>query len=141
MSEQIGVVGLAVMGENLVLNLADHGVSLAVYNRTADRTRKFVEGAAAGRSVHPAYSLAELAGTCIWARTTRQNRGGNMVGWLPNCRRHRSPTRSQIPELPALLFYQVRLSYRARESSLVATCKNFSRFSFFFNDVMSVIKR
>jgi 6-phosphogluconate dehydrogenase len=62
MSEQIGVIGLAVMGQNLVLNLADHGVSVAVYNRTADRTREFIDGAAAGRSVHPAFSLAELAG-------------------------------------------------------------------------------
>ena len=62
MSEQIGVIGLAVMGENLVLNLADHEVSVAVYNRTAERTRKFMEGAARGRPVHAAQSLAELAG-------------------------------------------------------------------------------
>ena len=62
MSEQIGVVGLAVMGENLVLNLSDHGVSVAVYNRTAERTQKFMEGAAVGRSIHPAYSPAELVG-------------------------------------------------------------------------------
>ncbi|MBY0456396.1 MAG: NADP-dependent phosphogluconate dehydrogenase [Gemmataceae bacterium] len=62
MSERIGVIGLAVMGENLVLNLADHGASVAVYNRTAERTRKFSEGAAAGRPVHPTYSLAEMAG-------------------------------------------------------------------------------
>ena len=62
MAEQIGVIGLAVMGENLVLNLADHGVSVAVYNRTAERTRKFMKGAAAGRPIHPAYSPAELAG-------------------------------------------------------------------------------
>ena len=45
MAEQIGIIGLAVMGENLVLNLSDHGVSVAVYNRTAERTRKFMFGA------------------------------------------------------------------------------------------------
>ena len=62
MAEQIGVVGLAVMGKNLVLNLSDHGVSVAVHNRTVERTQKFLEGAAAGRSINQAYSLAELAG-------------------------------------------------------------------------------
>jgi 3-hydroxyisobutyrate dehydrogenase-like beta-hydroxyacid dehydrogenase len=34
MSEQFGVIGLAVMGENLALNLADHGVEVVVFNRT-----------------------------------------------------------------------------------------------------------
>ncbi|MCI0457221.1 MAG: NADP-dependent phosphogluconate dehydrogenase [Gemmataceae bacterium] len=62
MSEQLGIIGLAVMGENLALNLSDHGLSVAVYNRTAERTRKLMEGATAGRPIHAAYSLAELAG-------------------------------------------------------------------------------
>ena len=39
----IGVIGLAVMGENLALNIADHGYKVAVYNRTASVTKKFVE--------------------------------------------------------------------------------------------------
>ncbi len=60
MSEQFGVIGLAVMGENLALNLSDHGVEVAVYNRTPERTRRFIEGAAAGRPIQPAYSLADL---------------------------------------------------------------------------------
>jgi 6-phosphogluconate dehydrogenase len=60
MPAQFGVIGLAVMGENLVLNLADHGVEVAVCNRTAERTHRFIEGAAAGRPIRPAYSLAEL---------------------------------------------------------------------------------
>ena len=60
MPAQFGLIGLAVMGENLALNLADHGVEVAVYNRTPERTRRFVEGAAAGRSIQPTYSLAEL---------------------------------------------------------------------------------
>ncbi len=61
MSAPFGVIGLAVMGENLALNLTDHGVAVAVYNRTPERTRRFVEGAAAGRAVRPAYSLADVA--------------------------------------------------------------------------------
>jgi 6-phosphogluconate dehydrogenase len=39
----VGLVGLGVMGRNLVLNLADHGFRVAVYNRSADVTREFVE--------------------------------------------------------------------------------------------------
>lgn len=38
--QQIGVIGLAVMGKNLALNIADHGYSVAVYNRTPDKTNE-----------------------------------------------------------------------------------------------------
>src|SRR4051812_46693824 len=38
----IGLIGLAVMGENLALNIADHGFKCAVYNRTTETMRKFV---------------------------------------------------------------------------------------------------
>src|SRR3954454_10533474 len=38
----IGLIGLAVMGENLALNIADHGFKVAVYNRTTETMRKFV---------------------------------------------------------------------------------------------------
>ncbi len=47
----IGLIGLAVMGQNLVLNMADHGFTVAVYNRTAQTTDEFVGGGAAGKSV------------------------------------------------------------------------------------------
>src|SRR3954453_196630 len=40
----IGLIGLAVMGENLALNIADHGYKVAVYNRTVDVMKKFVAG-------------------------------------------------------------------------------------------------
>jgi 6-phosphogluconate dehydrogenase len=40
-------------GKNLALNLADHGVKVAVYNRTPERSRRFIEDAAAGRAVLP----------------------------------------------------------------------------------------
>src|SRR6476646_9017717 len=38
----VGLIGLAVMGENLALNMADHGYKVAVFNRTTDVMRKFV---------------------------------------------------------------------------------------------------
>ena len=38
----IGLIGLAVMGENLALNIADHGFNIAVYNRTTQVMRDFV---------------------------------------------------------------------------------------------------
>jgi len=41
-SADIGLVGLAVMGQNLALNIADHGYRIAVYNRNADKTREFL---------------------------------------------------------------------------------------------------
>jgi len=47
----IGLVGLAVMGQNLVLNIERNGYSVAVYNRTYDRTREFIEGEAAGKAI------------------------------------------------------------------------------------------
>jgi 6-phosphogluconate dehydrogenase len=39
----IGLIGLGVMGQNLALNIADHGYVIAVYNRTPERTREFIE--------------------------------------------------------------------------------------------------
>ena len=58
----IGLIGLAVMGRNLALNIADRGYRVAVYNRTGARTRSFLGGEAAGAGIAGAYSLEELAG-------------------------------------------------------------------------------
>ncbi len=55
-----GVIGLAVMGRNLVLNMNDHGVTVAVYNRTTSRVDEFLTGDAAGTSIVGAYSLEQL---------------------------------------------------------------------------------
>ncbi len=61
MKADIGLIGLAVMGQNLVLNMNDKGYAVAVYNRTAEKTRAFMEGAAADRdTIIPAFSLEEL---------------------------------------------------------------------------------
>ena len=56
----IGVIGLAVMGQNLVLNMADRGFTVAVHNRSAARTEAFLAGPAAGRPVIGADSPAAL---------------------------------------------------------------------------------
>ena len=42
---EIGLIGLGVMGSNLALNIAEKGHRIAVFNRTADKTRQFVESA------------------------------------------------------------------------------------------------
>ena len=56
----IGLIGLAVMGENLALNMASKGFRVSVYNRTSARTEEFVNGRAAGKSIRAAYSLDDL---------------------------------------------------------------------------------
>ena len=61
MKADIGLIGLAVMGQNLVLNMERHGYVVAVYNRTADRTREFTERMATGKKVLALYSLQDLA--------------------------------------------------------------------------------
>ena len=55
-----GLIGLAVMGQNLVLNIESHGFPVAVYNRTPARTQEFLAGPAQGRRIKPCYSLQEL---------------------------------------------------------------------------------
>ena len=59
----IGVVGLAVMGQNLVLNMNDHGFTVAVYNRTQATTDAFLADGASGTRVIGAATLAEMVAT------------------------------------------------------------------------------
>jgi 6-phosphogluconate dehydrogenase len=59
----IGLIGLAVMGQNLVLNMNDHGYKVGVFNRTSEVTHEFVSGAAAGTDVVGFDSLQELVGS------------------------------------------------------------------------------
>ncbi|MGY8827586.1 MAG: decarboxylating NADP(+)-dependent phosphogluconate dehydrogenase [Candidatus Latescibacterota bacterium] len=56
----IGLIGLAVMGENLVLNMASHGFTVAVYNRTTSRVDSFLSGRAQGQSIVGAHTPEEL---------------------------------------------------------------------------------
>lgn len=56
----IGLVGLAVMGENLVLNMESHGYTVAVFNRTVDKVDQFVNGRAKGKNIIGTRSIQEL---------------------------------------------------------------------------------
>ena len=58
----IGLIGLAVMGQNLVLNMNDHGFKVVVYNRTTSKIDDFLKGPAKDTSIRGAYSLPELVG-------------------------------------------------------------------------------
>jgi len=56
----IGLIGLAVMGENLVLNMESKGFTVAVFNRTVDKVDKFIEGRGAGKNFIGCHSIADL---------------------------------------------------------------------------------
>ena len=56
----IGLIGLAVMGQNLILNMADHGYQVAAYNRTTGKVDEFIAGPAQGKSIVGCYSPEEL---------------------------------------------------------------------------------
>ncbi|MHB8276322.1 MAG: NADP-dependent phosphogluconate dehydrogenase [Candidatus Humimicrobiaceae bacterium] len=56
----IGLIGLAVMGENLALNIESKGYSLAVYNRTFSKSEDFVNSKAKGENIAATYSLEEF---------------------------------------------------------------------------------
>lgn len=56
----IGLIGLAVMGQNLVLNMNDHGFTVAVFNRTLSKVDDFLQGPAKGTKVIGTHSLEEL---------------------------------------------------------------------------------
>lgn len=57
----IGLIGLAVMGENLVLNMESKGYTVAVYNRTVTKVDEFINGRGAGKNFIGAHTVEELA--------------------------------------------------------------------------------
>ena len=59
----IGLIGLAVMGENLVMNMESHGFTVSVFNRTTEKVTNFIEGRAKGKNIVGTYSLEELVGS------------------------------------------------------------------------------
>ena len=59
-SADIAVVGLAVMGQNLILNMADHGFTVVAYNRTSSKVQEFLDGPANGKSIIGASSITEM---------------------------------------------------------------------------------
>ncbi|KAI5479283.1 hypothetical protein MNV49_003801 [Pseudohyphozyma bogoriensis] len=65
----IGLIGLAVMGQNLILNMADKGFTVAAYNRTTSKVDHFLENEAKGKSIVGAHSIEEL---CSQLKTPRK---------------------------------------------------------------------
>ncbi|WP_338870843.1 decarboxylating NADP(+)-dependent phosphogluconate dehydrogenase [Spirosoma sp. SC4-14] len=59
-SADIGLIGLAVMGENLVLNMESKGFTVAVFNRTVEKVDHFMNGRGAGKNFIGAHSIEEL---------------------------------------------------------------------------------
>jgi 6-phosphogluconate dehydrogenase len=57
MKNYIGLIGLAVMGQNLALNIARNGFSVSVYNRTPERTKEFIEKRVKEEKIDPYYDL------------------------------------------------------------------------------------
>jgi 6-phosphogluconate dehydrogenase len=62
-SADIGLIGLAVMGQNLVMNMNDHGFTVAVYNRSTARVDEFLASSARGSKVVGTHSIEELVAT------------------------------------------------------------------------------
>ena len=62
MAQSFGVIGLAVMGENIALNIERNGFPIAVYNRSRSKTDAFMENRAGGKNVVPTFSLEEFVG-------------------------------------------------------------------------------
>lgn len=60
MSADFGLIGLAVMGQNLIMNVADHGFNAVVYNRTTSKVDEFLAGEAKGKSIEGAHSIKEF---------------------------------------------------------------------------------
>src|SRR5699024_11678242 len=61
MKTQIGVIGLAVMGKNLALNIESRGYHVAVYNRTASKTEDFMANEAKGKNFQDTYDIESFA--------------------------------------------------------------------------------
>ena len=56
----IGLIGLAVMGQNLILNMEDNGYTVAVFNRTVSKVDKFLEDGAKGKNILGSHSIEEF---------------------------------------------------------------------------------
>ncbi len=59
----IGVIGIAVMGENLILNMESKGFYVSAYNRTVDKVENFVNGRAKGKNIYGATSIEDFIGS------------------------------------------------------------------------------
>jgi 6-phosphogluconate dehydrogenase len=59
----IGLIGLAVMGENLVLNMESKGFRVSVFNRSTRKVDDFLSGRAKGKNIIGTHSIEELVGS------------------------------------------------------------------------------
>src|SRR5258707_11237219 len=64
----IGLIGLAVMGENLVLNMESKGFSVAVFNRTTEVTERFAAGRAKNKNIQPTRTMEEFVRALVRPR-------------------------------------------------------------------------
>ncbi|OGU72730.1 MAG: phosphogluconate dehydrogenase (NADP(+)-dependent, decarboxylating), partial [Ignavibacteria bacterium RBG_16_34_14] len=64
----IGLIGLAVMGENLILNMESHGFTVAIYNRTIEKVDKFINGRGKGKNIIGSHSIEEFISNLIKPR-------------------------------------------------------------------------
>ncbi len=64
----IGLVGLAVMGENLILNMESKGFTVAVYNRTVEKVDKFINGRGSNKNIIGTHSIQEFIDTLKFPR-------------------------------------------------------------------------
>lgn len=64
-ASDIGLIGLAVMGENLALNMESKGFKVSVYNRTTEVTDSFAKGRARGKNIYPARTLEEFVNSLL----------------------------------------------------------------------------
>jgi 6-phosphogluconate dehydrogenase len=79
----IGLIGLAVMGQNLALNINDHGYKVVVYNRTSEKTDAFIEGPAHGTDIVGSHTIDALcAGLARPRKIILMVRAGNPVDQL-----------------------------------------------------------
>ena len=60
MKANIGLIGVGVMGENLIMNMESRGYTVACYDVLLDKTKDFAEGRAKGKNIIPTYSLEEF---------------------------------------------------------------------------------
>ena len=103
----IGLIGLAVMGENLVLNMESHGFTVAVFNRTTSRGRCVRAGRAKGKKIVGTHSVEELVAALkpprkimIMVKAGRRRSGDRRAG--PAARAGRHPDRRRQLALPRL---------------------------------------
>ena len=79
----IGLIGLAVMGQNLALNMNDHGFTVAVFNRSVTRVDEFLAGSAKGTKIIGAHSIESLvSGLRLPRRVMMMVKAGDAVDSL-----------------------------------------------------------